>query len=94
MIDKPEMPEPEKLPPGEETPPVQDPSLNGNGGAVPHAENPPLPQQQVDMAKLVDWMKHTDKQLVMLTIGQVGLAAAVLFLIWKAKGEVVKVATP
>lgn len=96
-LGNPELPEPEKAPPGEDIPPTQpqdspvDPSLNGNGGGT---YQPPQGQAAVDMEKLVQWMKHTDKQLVMLTFGQVALAAAVMFILWKAKGDVVKVAKP
>lgn len=95
-LGNPELPEPEKMPAGESAPPqepVADPSMNGNGNGTPYAQGP-APGPQVDMTKLVEWMKHTDKQLVMLTLGQVGLAAAVLFILWKAKGEVVKAAKP
>jgi hypothetical protein len=92
-LGNPELPEPEKAPAGEDAPqapPMQeqpDPTMNGNGGGSPYAAQP---QPSVDMGKLVEWMKHTDKQIVILTMGQLGLAAAVMFLLWKSKGNIVK----
>lgn len=95
-LGNPELPEPEKAPAGEDAPAQEvppNPTMNGNGGGTPYTQSP-APGPQVDMTKLVDWMKHTDKQLVMLTFGQVALAAAVMFMLWKTKGDVVKVAKP
>ena len=72
--DKPQMPEPEKKSTGDIPPAAE----NGTGD-IPH--NPVLPPQ-VDTEKLILWMQATDKQIKMLTVGQIILCAAVIGVIF------------
>ena len=87
--DRPEIPEPEKLPSDDPTTAeAPSPSMNGNGAAhVPAGAG-------IDIEKLVQWMKHTDKQITLLLVGQVALGCAVMFLLYKGKGDVVKTVSP
>lgn len=76
--EKPEIPDPQAAPD------KPDPTANGSA--------PGNPEQAVflDNEKLIQWMKATDKQIRLLTLGQVAVSAAVLFLLFTAtKGAAV-----
>jgi hypothetical protein len=80
-LDRPEIPEPEKKTP-EDMPADPEGGVNGNGPTE-------IPESlYLDNEKLIEWMKATDRQIKLLTTGQLLIAGSVMLLLFiSVKGK-------